>query len=301
MSYRYRLPILSDQILSEIIYGMENQDVDYMLDIRTGTLYNPESSEGFSPSGDDLVSLPDWTSSDGYEVMVAFTNACRDRKLQERLSAELNSRQKGVFRRFRDVLAEDKDNLNQWYDFKDRRMKSYIRSWYRNLFSRGLDGLEEGDDAAEGELLSDFEVCHIEALDNYCNSLLSSVCEGNPVKKKIFDGFCAKEAFVVKKDDGPCGAIIYETVGDQACVLHYQVDEKYREMGLFSLMFDLFNREMNRKGIKTAVMPFSKGSGFLKQSISAHEVGLDMSEEAYIYKVESWTENVGSSEYAYVL
>ena len=223
MSYRYRLPILSDQILSEIIYGMENQDVDYMLDIRTGTLYNPESSEGSSPSGDDFVSLPDWTSSDGYEVMVAFTNACRDRKLQERLSAELNSRQKGVFRRFRDVLAEDKDNLNQWYDFKDRRMKSYIRSWYRNFFSRGLEGLEEGDDAAEGELLSDFEVCHLEALDSYCSSLLSSVCEGNPVKKKIFEGFCAKEAFVVKKDDCPCGAIIYETVGDQTCILHYQV------------------------------------------------------------------------------
>ena len=301
MSYRYRLPILSEQVLSEIIYGMENQDVNYMLDIRTGTLYNPENSEGASSSGDDLVSLPDWTSSDGYEVMVAFTNACRDRKLQERLSTELNSRQKGVFRRFRDVLAEDKDNLNQWYDFKDRRMKSYIRSWYRNFFSRRLDGLEEGDDAAEGELLSEFEVCHLDEPDNYCNSLLSELCTGNPVRKKIIDAFCAKEAFVVKKDGCPCGAIIYETVGNQACVLDYQVDEEYREMGLFSLVFDLFNREMNRKGIKIVVMPFSKESGFLKQSITAHEVGLDVSEEAYIYKVEDWTENVGSSEYAYVL
>ena len=142
MSYRYRLPILSEQVLSEIIYGMENQDVDYMLDIRTGTLYNPESSEGVSPSGDNLVSLPDWTSADGYEVMVAFTNTCMDRELQEKLAAELNSRQKGVFRRFRDVLAEDKEHLDQWYDFKDRRMKSYIRSWYRNFFSQGLEGLE---------------------------------------------------------------------------------------------------------------------------------------------------------------
>ena len=138
-------------------------------------------------------------------------------------------------------------------------------------------------------------------MDNYCNSLLSSVCEGNPVKKKIFDGFCAKEAFVVKKDGCPCGAIIYETVGEQACILYYHVDENFREMGLFSLMFDLFNREMNRKGIGSVVMPFSRESGFLKQAISAHEVGLDMSEEAYIYKVENWTENVGSSEYAYVL
>ena len=301
MSYRYRLPILSEQILSEIIYGMENQDVDYMLDISTGTLYNPEGSEGDSPSGDDLVNLPDWTSTDGYEVMVAFTNACKDKKLQERLSAELNSRQKGVFRRFRDVLAEDKESLSQWYDFKDRRMKSYIRSWYRNLFSRESDGLEEGDDATDGELLSDFEVCHLDEPDSYCNSLMSALCEGNPVRKKIIDAFSAKEAFVVKKDGCPCGAIIYETVGDHACILHYRVEENYRKMGLFSLVFDLFNREMNRKGIKKAVMPFSAASGFLKQSIAAHEVGMDMSEEAYIYKVEEWTENAGSSEYAYLL
>ena len=301
MSYRYRLPILSDQILSEIIYGMENQDADYMLDIRTGTLFNPQGSEGASTSADDLVSLPTWTSAEGYELMTAFTNACKDKKLQERLASELNSRQKGVFRRFRDVLAEDKDNLNQWYDFKDRRMKSYIRSWYRDLFSRGIDGLEEGDDAVEGELLSDFEVCHLETLDDYCSSLLATAFEGNPVKKKIFDAFCSKEAFVVKKDGSPCGAIIYETVGDQVCILYYQVDVKFREMGLFSLMFDLFNREMNRKGIRNVVMPFSPQSGFLKQSVSGHEVGLDMLEGAYIYKVEDWTENVGSSEYAYVL
>ena len=180
-------------------------------------------------------------------------------------------------------------------------MKSYIRSWYRNLFSRGLEGLEEGDDAAEGELLGDFEVCHLDEPDSYCNSLLSALCAGNPVRKKIIDAFSAKEALVVKKDGCPCGAIIYEAVGEQTCVLHYEVDEKHREMGLFSLMFDLFNREMNRKGIRTVVMPFSKESGFLKQSITAHDVGLSMSEEAYIYKVEDWTENVGSSEYAYVL
>ena len=301
MSYRYRLPILSEQVLSEIIYGMENQDTDYMLDIRTGTLFNPHGSDVVSTSADDLVSLPTWTSAEGYELMTAFTNACKDKKLQERLASELNSRQKGVFRRFRDVLAEDKENLNQWYEFKERRMKSYIRSWYRDLFSRGIDGLEEGDDAVEGELLSDFEVCHLETLDDYCSSLLATAFEGNPVKKKIFDAFCSKEAFVVKKDGSPCGAIIYETVGDQVCILYYQVDVKFREMGLFSLMFDLFNREMNRKGIKKAVMPVSQQSGFIKQSVSGHEVGLDMLEEAYIYKVENWTENVGSSEYAYVL
>ena len=212
MSYRFRLPILSEQVLSEIIYGMENQDVDYMLDLRTGTLYNPESGDGNEPSESDLISLPDWTSSDGYEVMVAFTNSCKDKELKEKLATELNSRQKGVFRRFRDGLSEDKENLEQWYDFKDRRMKSYIRSWYRERLSRNLDSLEEGDDAIDGELLSDFEVVQLDEPDNYCNGLLSTVCEGDPIKKKLFDAFCSKKAFIVKKNGISCGALIYETV-----------------------------------------------------------------------------------------
>ncbi|MBR1583706.1 MAG: hypothetical protein IJ663_08190 [Spirochaetales bacterium] len=301
MSYRYRLPLLTDQLLSEIIFGMENQDVDYVLDLKTGTLYIPGSDDRNPPDGDDVVNLPPWTSSDGYEVMVAFTNACSDRDLKKKLSSELSSRQKGVFRRFRDVLAEDPDVLNRWYDFKDRRMKSFIRSWFRSQFSRNMDGLEEGDDVQEGELLSDFEVCHLKPLDDYCKTLLDSVCEGNPVKKKIFDAFSAKEAFVVKKDACECGAIIYETVGNEACILYYQVDENLREMGLFSLMFDLFNREMERSGVEKVIMPFSTESAFLKQSLTGHELGLDMSDDNYMYKVEEWTGNNASSEYAYVL
>ena len=301
MSYRYRLPLLTDQLLSEIIFGMENQDVDYVLDLKTGTLYIPGSDDRNPPDGDDVVNLPPWTSSDGYEVMVAFTNACSDRELKKKLSSELSSRQKGVFRRFRDVLAEDPDVLNRWYDFKDRRMKSYIRSWFRSQFSRNLDGLEEGDDVQEGELLSDFEVCHLKSLDNYCKTLLDSVCEGNPVKRKIFDAFSAKEAFVVKKDDSECGAIIFEVLDNQACILHYEVEETFREMGLFSLMFDLFNREMERSGVDCVTIPFSRGSEFLKQSLTGHDLGLDMTDDNYIYKVLDWTENNASSEYAYVL
>lgn len=301
MSYRYRLPLLTDQLLSEIIFGMENQDVDYVLDLKTGTLYSPDSDDREPPAEDDTIGLPPWTSSDGYEVMVAFTNACRDVSLRKRLAAELNSRQKGVFRRFRDILAEDQAVLNQWYDFKDRRMKSFIKSWFRSQYSRSLDGLEEGDDVQEGELLSEFEVNHIDGPDAYCNSLIDKVCEGNPVKRKIFDAFSSKEAFVVKKDASECGAIIYEVLGDQACILHYQVEENLREMGLFSLMFDLFNREMERSHVESVVIPFSQGSAFLKQSLSGHELVLNTPEDAYIYKVENWTENNATSEYAYVL
>ena len=135
MSRRYRLPRFNDQILSEIIFGIENQDVDYMLDISTGTLYSPEFSEGEVPSEENLIDLPPWRSADGYQLMVAFTNACQDHELKRKLVNELNSKERGVFRRFRDILASEPEVLKQWYDFKDHRMKSYIKSWYRDHFS----------------------------------------------------------------------------------------------------------------------------------------------------------------------
>ena len=142
MSRRYRLPRFNDQILSEIMFGIENQDVDYMLDIGTGNLYSSEMADVEPSSEENLVELPPWTSSDGYQLMVSFTNACLDSQLKQKLVDELNSKSRGVFRRFRDVLAQNPEDLKQWYDFKDRRMKSYIKSWYRTRFVEKNDGTD---------------------------------------------------------------------------------------------------------------------------------------------------------------
>ena len=111
MSRRYRLPRFNDQLLSEIVFGIENQDVDYMLDIGTGNLYSSDVDGAGPSSEENLVELPPWTSTDGYQLMVSFTNSCRNQQLKDRLAGELNSKSKGVFRRFRDVLSENPDDL----------------------------------------------------------------------------------------------------------------------------------------------------------------------------------------------
>ncbi len=302
MSRRYRLPRFNDQILSEIIFGIENQDVDYMLDISTGTLYSPEFSEGEVPSEENLIDLPPWRSADGYQLMVAFTNACQDHELKRKLVNELNSKERGVFRRFRDVLASEPEVLKQWYDFKDHRMKSYIKSWYRDHFSseKETDELED-DELSEGELLADFEVIHLEHIDQYCEDLLKNYSKDDPVKEKILDSFSAKEAFEVVCDGKPCGALIYERVKGIACILYYYIERDDREMGLFSLMFDLFNRELERCGIDRVVMPFGQESMFLKQSLSAHDVTCSDASESVYYSVSQWNKGNESVEFAYVL
>ena len=297
------MPRFNDQILSEIIFGIENQDVDYMLDIGTGNLYSAEFAEAEPSSGDNLVELPPWTSSDGYQLMVSYTNACQDPDLKQKLVDELNSKARGVFRRFRNVLAENPEELNRWYDFKDRRMKSYIRSWYRSEFASAKDSSDElGDDElSEGALLTDFEVVHLEKVDEYCSSLLDRYAGDDPFRKKILDCFAAKEAFEVLADGRPCGALIYEKSGARAIILYYYVEEQDREMGLFSLMFDLFNRELERNGVEKVNMPFSGETGFLKQMLGEHETELSAVREDAIYSVDAWNTGTESAESAYVL
>lgn len=280
---------------------MENQDVDYMLDIGTGNLYSVEFPESEPSSEDNLMDLPPWTSADGYQLMVSFTNTCQDSGLRQRLSDELNSRERGVFRRFRDVLSENPDSLKQWYDFKDRRMKSYIRSWYRTRFSDVAEEEHEEGDLSEGALLADFEVVHLDSPDDYCNSLIGSYVADDPVNRKVLDCFREKEAFEVVCGGRPCGALVYERVEDRAVVFLYYIEKEDRGNGLFSLMFDLFNREMERKGIQKVSMPFPDGTQFLKHMLSDHGAASRNQTEGGIYSVAEWNSGTESAELVYVL
>ena len=302
MSRRYRLPRFNDQILSEIIFGIENQDVDYMLDIGTGCLYSSDYPEEGPSSEDNLVELPPWTSADGYQLMVSFTNSRQDPGLRQKLAAELNSKERGVFRRFRNVLSEDPENLKQWYDFKDKRMKSYIRSWYRSRFADLSDDVpEEEGDLSEGALLAEFEVIHLDAPDDYCRTLLDAYVADDPVKRKIVDCFSAKEAFEVMCGGSPCGALVYERVEDRAAVIIYYIEEEDRENGLFGLMFDLFNRELERKGIVKVSMPFPEGAQFIRHMLSEHGAEVGEPSDSGVYGVADWNSGTESAELVYVL
>ncbi|MCF0262621.1 MAG: hypothetical protein HUK23_06895, partial [Sphaerochaetaceae bacterium] len=103
MSQHFKIPVLTDELLSQIMWGMENQDSVYMLNIKDCSIY---SAEDDSVSPEFLVNLPPWQSSDGYQLMVSFTNACKDSSLKTKLANELETKGKGVFRRFRDALSE---------------------------------------------------------------------------------------------------------------------------------------------------------------------------------------------------
>lgn len=302
MSRHYRLPVFTDEILSQIIWGMENQDADYYLNIKDGSVYSREfGGDDVEVPDEYLVELPPWGSSDGYQLMVSFVNVCKNHKLKEKLLRELSGRSHGVFRRFRDVLASDSESLQQWYEFKDHKMKAHIKAWYRANFGSQKTTDESEDGLGLGELLADFEIVHLESLDNYCEDLMQNYVGSNAIAAKTLEGFQDRQAFEVVKGETPCGAIIYENVGDKCCILYYYIEESHRELGLFSLMFDLLNRELERQQIQGVIMPFTAQSAFFKNSIIGHEVALDPSVDYLEYSLKQWNGNLESSEFAYLL
>ena len=299
MSSRYRIPVFSKDTISQIAWGMENQDEKSFLNLSDGMVYTPSLlSDQIVP--ENLVDLPPWHSSDGYQLMVSFVISCKNQALKEKLSSVLNNKSRGVFRRFRDALSENPEDLRSWYDFKDAHMRSYILSWYRrNMPTR--ENVLENDDLYVGGLLADFDVSHLSTLDVYCTNLISSLSETSPVIAKVLSCFTEKQAFVGYKDEKGCGAIIYEIVGSTACILYYSVESDVRQNGLFDLLFDLFNREMERSHVQDVYIPFSPESSFIRGIFSSNDVQCKESNSFSVYSVKDWNDNTTSYENAYLL
>ena len=96
--------------------------IEYAQD--TGELDDEESDE---EDVDRWLWVPCQGSRDGYRDMELFAARIGDAGLRGRLEQALTGR--GVFRRFRDVLAESSRHLQEWYAFKDERQRGRARNW----------------------------------------------------------------------------------------------------------------------------------------------------------------------------
>jgi hypothetical protein len=105
------------------------------IDLRTGEVWPAAAIEYAQESGDldeeddedRRLWVPCEGSRDGYRDMELFTALVEDRELAARLELALTGR--GVFRRFKDVLAESPTDLQRWYAFSDERQRGRARAW----------------------------------------------------------------------------------------------------------------------------------------------------------------------------
>jgi hypothetical protein len=95
--------------------------IEYAQDV--GELEENEDEE----DNDRWLWVPCQGSRDGYRDMELFAARIGDAGLRGRLEQALTGR--GVFRRFKDVLAESPRHLQEWYAFKDERQRGRARNW----------------------------------------------------------------------------------------------------------------------------------------------------------------------------
>ncbi len=84
-----------------------------------------------------FLEVPKRESREGYEIMVAFAATIGEKDLREKLSIALDG--KGAFRRFRNVLDRNPDELEQWYQFKDEWMREEAVRW---LLAHGIEPVQ---------------------------------------------------------------------------------------------------------------------------------------------------------------
>lgn len=150
---------LTPEIIDMIIFGMENQSEEYFVDIKTGDVISESfAKDNYKDEYLDLyiISVPDWFSSDGFQLMESFVASMHNPVYKEILRKILSTG-KGAFRNFKKTVKEHESLTQQWYLHKDKVMRSRVIEWF-NLNSEILkySEIDENTDETENLVLSDF-------------------------------------------------------------------------------------------------------------------------------------------------
>jgi GNAT superfamily N-acetyltransferase len=147
---------LDRELMDQIVFGMENQEYIFYLDLEERRVVPETGIEEDEP--ERFVALPEWQSVDGYNLMERFVASLRNPIYRERLRGILASG-RGVFRQFKNALHERPDIERLWFGFKQQEMRSLVAEWINDLREQwGLERLSLDDDTDDTESLieSDF-------------------------------------------------------------------------------------------------------------------------------------------------
>lgn len=123
---------------SEFIYAFEMiDDEDTWIDIRTCEVYHryyfecedmDEDAIDEFLNDDSIIALPSRYDLNVYNDMIAFIDIIEDKEIQNKLYKSVNG--KGAFRRFENDITYY-DLREQWFDFKDNRLKEKVIDWLK--------------------------------------------------------------------------------------------------------------------------------------------------------------------------
>ncbi|MDR2053429.1 MAG: GNAT family N-acetyltransferase [Treponema sp.] len=244
---------LTEALVNNILFSMEDQNGDFALDTREGVLVNKDD-EGYEEQKEDdedgnrFISLPYWGPAEGYRLMEKFAAALKNTLIRKSLTAALE-RGKGVFRAFKDVLGSYPEAEQLWFTFKEREMRRVILDWYNACREEwGLARLGDEPEETEDLVLEDFrfrppesrDSAAMEKLRRFCLAeLIAAVKEGGPGDRPSFvAGWAerlgpAEPLLVAESGAGEfAGYAAAVRRGDTLHITTLEVKAEYRGLGL---------------------------------------------------------------------
>jgi len=221
---------LDDTLTDDIIFHMENQDSEFLLDTQEGLVIDVNYNEFMEePDYDDCeryIPLPQWEPKDGYRLMEKFTASLKNPAARQELADALN-RSKGVFRAFRDVLEQYPDIEKMWFRFKGQKMKNEVTSWYNALREEwGLEPIGIEPEDTTSLVLEDF-----------------IIREGD-------NDFC----FIAESADGEtAGSINAAVSGSILHISSFEVKNEYRSMGIGKTLLSKVAEKADKKNLDISI------------------------------------------------
>jgi ribosomal protein S18 acetylase RimI-like enzyme len=312
----YNLPLLTPFLRDEIIFAMEDQESLYSLDLKTGMLVQADEIEEDEQDlfDDRFLPIPDWEPADGFRMMDKFSNLVRNPLYREKLQNALQAG-KGVFRRFKDILAEQPALERQWFAFKDLEMERKVLLWYKsNNGAIQLKGLEPDPEELTDDILQEDFILYTEAddvslqdIEELKQSLLQEMQEGNASQKKSCHLILSrlqsapKLEYVYARTQGGtlAGFIAYWILSeDTAEILFFGNSPEFRGLGLFRHLFDAFSRRVSRKGIPFLIVNLAGEAVTLDKLFSQME-GTIITKQVLL-STDNWNSSQTSSDIAYL-
>ncbi len=255
---------LSDKIIEQIVFAMEDQERKTVIDLETGEVL---------PAADRRAGRcaepPAWSSRDGFKLMEDFLSSVRQPSARRELSAALG-RGRGVFKAFKAVLAQREDLERAFRDFKIRAMRRTIVAWYddqrealglerigpepedtQELIASDLDIVIADFAAAAGRIEPLLDEAEKESLEYLPSSI--AAFEFDRLRDEIESAGDALAAFA---DDGEGGALgaaiaIREAVGERAFgrIVFLFVGRDFRRMGMGKALLETLAARLRSEGI----------------------------------------------------
>ena len=238
LCYIYNMQFeLDDALIDDILFHMENQEGDFLLDTQEGKVVSADNKN----DDERFISLPGWNSGDGYRLMERFTAEIKNSLVRGELSRALD-RNKGVFRAFRDILEQYPETEKMWHRFKDQKMKEEVINWYNSLREEwGLQPIGTEPEDNSSLVLEDFVLREATATDHEKAAALHKICI-DEIKDKtaclifedtncfVFPGdFC----FAAENSGGEFAGYICAVKNSYGLHIHLlEVKAEYRGMGL---------------------------------------------------------------------